>query len=112
MNHHNDLDNYSKLVANIPFLMSLKYKLSLFSKTNEKSQIDDILPIINKLNLQTKFLMEIENKPDFLIVKLERTRQLLNKLKKEISDRWTLILSKNTNSFLRLNKMLYKNILI
>ena len=80
-------ESYDWLLTDTKLLIKSIYKISLFSRTNESSKIDNILSIIDKLNKQTYFLMGIENKPDFLIIKLERTRQILNKLKKEISVR-------------------------
>ena len=81
------IDLYNSLFKHIKSLIKSKHKISLFSQTNENSEIDDILAIIKQLNKQTKFLMEIQKKPDFLVIKLERIRQILNKLKKEISVR-------------------------
>ena len=70
----------------ISYLYEALYQSHLLSKSEETSD-NSISTVIEKMNTLNKFLMEIRNKPTFLVVKLERVRQLLNKLKKEVSTR-------------------------
>ena len=78
--------DYFETVTNsaseISYLHEVLYNRQFLFKSD-----NSILTVIEKMNTLNKFLMEIRNKPTFLVVKLERVRQLLNKLKKEVSTR-------------------------
>ena len=79
-------NSFNGIFSDTSNLILRLYNESFLSKSEETSD-NSISTVIEKMNTLNKFLMEIRNKPTFLVVKLERVRQLLNKLKKEVSTR-------------------------
>ena len=56
-------------------------------KNEEKERREDVekSQLLNKIKTTERFLMNINNKPEFLVARLEHMRQLFNKFKEAIS---------------------------
>ena len=74
---------FNKLYEKTSNLIKTLYKTDQISQ-NEETSDDSISTVIEEIDLLNTFLMKITNKPVFLVVKLERERQLLKRLKKEV----------------------------
>ena len=62
-----------------------KHKLFALSRSLEETEKNAYFTLIDTVAEQEQFLTKLRNRPDFLVVALERTRQLLDKVKETVS---------------------------
>ena len=76
-------------------LARLQYKVFVLSCAKEEDEVNLFLILLEKVLKLETFLANATNKPDFLVVRLERGRQLLSKIKEVMSVRSDLVFSKD-----------------
>ena len=72
--------DYNKIITLIPKLIATRHKIIIFSHSEETDIPNDILSLLDSIMKKEEFLLNAINRPAFLVVELERVRQILNKL--------------------------------